>query len=416
VNADQTLLGYVDETGPKVSGWAVDMENPEKPCPLDLFFDGVFVATFWTGGVRRPDVKNAHPRLSGENYGFSLDIGTWLKPIEQSIEIRFNRSGRVIPNGLFSAQALPCGVNLVHGNNGYIFYRGDSNDTLMQLSRPCARLQEAVDEICKALAATQAVCRNFGAEYGAMIVPDRAAAIPDEVGNSFELSPKRPASRLIERARSHYGSEILYPLDRIAKLPSAQRASLYDTHLSIYATYQAFLVLAGRYFRERHQKFDSRISWVEEAFQGDIVSIGGLDASETRLAPCFEAPAVELFDTLRLYPHAHYSGSTRAYFNESVETGVALIFGTSSSKLMLPFFSNSFRMVGHVWSNAVDYELISNLRPTHVFSLLTEKTVGTLSIPDKGVEDADRLLAARETHMRRLPNRRKRNSGGSRAD
>jgi hypothetical protein len=398
MSSNKTLLGNVDVRSPTVVGWAVDFENPDEPCALDLFINGAFALTTRTGNVGRPDVVASYPELKRDHFGFRLDIRQWLKPIDQTVEIRFNRGGGLLSGGSFLCKVIPSGIELLEGPNGYLFYKGDSNDALVQLSRPCAQTQSAIDAACMALAATHTVCSNFGAVYGAMIMPDRAAAVPDEVGNSFELSPKRPAPRLIEHARNQYGLDLLYPIEQICGLPTERRALKFDTHLTGYATYRAFLALAARYFPERIEKHEEWIKWEETKYQGDLVFIGGLDASEIYLAPRFNVAPIEVFDTLHIYPSKHLTGSTRAYVNEAIDSGVALVFGTSSSKIMIPFFSTFFRVVGHVWNNAVDYDLISKLRPTHVFHVVTEKTLGNLVIPNVLSAGGERILAVKEAY------------------
>jgi SAM-dependent methyltransferase len=90
------LGGYVDVISPKqVSGWAVDLQHPEKPVVLSLFVNGFLVKTVRCGETRQDAVQA----------GFSGARGFFFNPIRSlsngrnQIQVKFAVSGQVMPGG-----------------------------------------------------------------------------------------------------------------------------------------------------------------------------------------------------------------------------------------------------------------------------------------------------------------------------
>lgn len=373
------MSGNVDDQSVVSKGWAIDFSSADLRCALDLFVFDKKVATFFTGNADRPDVVSnvLKGQLTDEidlRHGFSINLSPFLLPGNNDIKIRFNKNGELIGGGHYNVRFSSYNISPVSGENGYVFYRNDSNNSMDQFLGASGCSIESINSYCQGIASLEKILGSNSIDFCSAIVPDRVCVIPQFVGNGFELSDTRPV-KILEKRAKELSVNSLYLLDAVSKIDVEDACPKSDSHLGEYANYVMTKEIVAHFFKTGSNHLDESLEWKNEEFEGDLSKIFSMNHKEIMKSPSFKDSSVEIFDTMKTRPGSGFSGNAAAYINSSAPKGSAIIYGTSSSRLMSKYFNRIYGLVVHVWSNDLDIDMINLVKPNAVIVITAEKTV-----------------------------------------
>lgn len=383
-----SVFGHVDQIGVSVHGWALDFDHLEESCALDVIINGRRRATVLTGAHPRPDVAEAmasgHQKHIPEQgaYGFEVNIGSWLAPGENSVEIRYNKTGLSVANGVGCVVRAPLDcVDACEGLDNYLFPVDRTYALYDKLAGVIKLDSGTMDLAVKSMISADWCLAAKQIAFDVSICPDRTIFIRDRVGGMNEnvplhISDDRSSQQLI-KVGQRYGFNIRYDIDALAGWDVERVARRVDTHLTLRACHALARRVLGRIATPSDlAAFDAFYSWETRDVPGDLSVFVPGEWLESLDHEVPAQPVQSLFDTKRAKIVWDLVGHAAVQYNPAAPMEMIVVFGTSSSIFVSRFFSSVYRLVINVWGHGIDWQLIEQLRPTAVAVILTERLLG----------------------------------------
>lgn len=381
------LLGHVDNIGNSVTGWAVDFEQPNASCALDIIINAERRVTILTGSFQRNDVaafvnESHKTQLPAEGpYGFSVDIGPWLVPGKNYVSILYNKTQQPLPNGTSTIDKAPADyIRAMEGLDGYLFAIDHEYKLYDNLAGAIELDGSIVDQAVKAMITADWCLNAKRIAFDVSICPDRTIFIRDRAGAFNEHAPlqvseNRNALQLLKVAQ-RYGFDIHYDIETFTGWETDRIARRTDTHL----TPRACHALARRILErigtaEDLSVFDAFWTWEERDESGDLSGFFPDRKVEVLDCPQSSSPVDTLFDTKRTQILWELVGHAATHSNPQAPKDSILVFGTSSSTLVSQYLSSVFKNVINVWGHGIDWSLIESIKPTAIAVIFTERVL-----------------------------------------
>lgn len=383
------LAASVDGRGLTLHGWALGEER--EATEVEILEQGDSLVRMPVA-LPRPDVVEALGDLPGSaESGFMATFGP-LRSGRSSLEARVHfGDGSTATLGAVEVETelggepaagsghaweysqSPDGIaRVLVGRDGWLFLRGDSNDSVGQHQGRVTFGEEAKGELERLLRRRAEVARNAGAIWLTAIVPDKEILYREHLPADSRPVSRRPVHEFLEIA-GRAEAPTIYLLDDLEAAKSG--GDLYmriDTHWNHRGAYVASLAICRELERlglEVAPVEKKWIEWVAAPFRGDLA--GKLPRAH---------PGVNLQARLSR------SWSRRVYDNEVRNHGRAmvheqdrkqrpscLVFGESFAETLLYFLKESFGRVVFAHTSMFIDELVVLERPDVILSLPIER-------------------------------------------
>ena len=270
------------------------------------------------------------------------------------------------------------------GSDGWLFHRIDG--VLPQICEGNGFSERNLSRTLSLWEVRQAWCLAKKAEYRILIVPERHVIYADKLPDGYAPHPGRPALRLLQQADQVLRPCIIYPEETL-RLGRATRDVCYktDVHWTRYGAYLAYRELmlsiprcAEHLIRESelqvqpYRLVGSMTLWLNERTRehGETVEPPKVEVDEVSTNRTFKTGQVDVFETP--FP----------------DRPTLVLFRTSNSTHLLPFFYHHFSRIVAVATTAVHFDLLRSEQPDVVISELPERY---LAAPREGPPD-DRIF------------------------
>jgi hypothetical protein len=347
----------------------------------------------------RPDVREAFPDLPGAS---SCGFHTLLRPPqagggELRLRVLFEDGERV------ELATLTCDAEgkepingdqqwssvadderenekVLHGRNGWLFLRADTNDIVGQQTGRVRLGPEGKARWRRTLKARIEATERLEIPWVCLVVPDKESVYPEHLPEAIEPVGHRPVHEFLGVA-AECGAPVAYALDWLE--PAKANAELYattDTHWNYRGAYIAYLALCDLLAKQGVDLDvveQDRVRWSHVEFEGDLGSKvlprplkgrtvhGEVIGSESRLT----------FDN-----DVQNHGWVRR-FEKPVGSRTCLLFGESFSYHLLPFLNETFDRVVFVHTSMFIPEVVELEEADVVLSLPLERFL--IRVPDE---------------------------------
>jgi hypothetical protein len=381
------IEGNVDSLSVFARGWAIDWDNESGACAIDVIVNDKKVVTVLSGNLLRPDVtESLHQKgINTDSFrdamGFNLDLRPWLNIGKNKVCLKFNRTGESIPSGTEYVIYSPFNLKPIEGQKGFLFSNEDGIDALDSISGIKVMPNDSIKETCKNAVILQHFCSLYNSRLLLSIIPDRIAVTPYLVSPDFTASEKRSAFKLRDQAKQFYDINIEYPIHLLEEGERERFICLTDTHLSpragstLASEISSLLFLQEKVTAWTEEGFSQNVQWVPTPFVGDLGAMLLPIRSEMLDLPMAQSPARLLFDSQMERSVFDLAGRVAVWHNPGAGAESILVFGTSSAKLVCDFLVYRFKIVIHIWSNDVSYDVIKQIQPTAVLVAISERTL-----------------------------------------
>lgn len=270
------------------------------------------------------------------------------------------------------------------GLDGWLFHRIDG--VLSQICEGSGFSERNLSRTLSLWEARQAWCRVRNAEYRVLIVPESHVIYADKLPDGYAPHPGRPVLRLLQQADQALRPCIIYPAKTL-RLGRATRDVCYktDVHWTHYGAYLAYrelmlsipqcvphIVPESELLARPYRLVGSMTLWLNERTRehGETVEPPKVEVDEICTNRSFKTGQVDVFETpFRDRP-------------------TLVLFRTSNSTHLLPFFYHHFSRIVAVATTAVHFDLLRSEQPDVVISELPERY---LAAPREGPPD-DRIF------------------------
>jgi hypothetical protein len=396
-----TLYGWVESINEYIEGWAIDFQDIDLRCAIDIFINDKRAFTFSTGSVGRADLINIlqndssipesfRSKIDNRALGFRAKISDYLKEGQNRVSVKFNKTGIALGGGEGIIDRENIGIRALRGPNSYIFFTEDKNKTLDLISGVALFDERSLYNYCKNyVVLTRALASKSFCDL--FIVPDRAVLAPSEVSTSFSISNKRPSLVLLEHLHYMYQIEAKYPVHIFNNDDIEDLVLRTDSHLSHHANFLLSLnLLEPHVSRHKHLLNNAILKWETGKHYGDLRFFEDVQFDENVKYPVFKNVSDLVFDTSLIRTEAGYTGNIRCTHNSAAPIGVAVVVGTSSAYRMMPFIEQCFQTTFHIFSNDLPLKILKQIRPDNLFVILTERTVHSASLDlDLNISQSD---------------------------
>lgn len=359
--------GFIDTAGRKINGWAIDLNQVEHRCLLDVYIDQRLVLTFIAGNIIRRDAA-AFIESTNETCGFSLDISSMLTRESSEVEIRFNSSGQILPGqNPFIARAPVSKLDIFEGVDGYLFYSGDRNAVVEQMLGKSAPRDDDAQNWADRLCLTQAATTQAGGQFVFGVVPDKIAVLPELLSVDAILSEDRTVTRVVRRTLRLYGIDIVYPLKNLRDVPDPRVwLSRNDSHLNMRAQYFMFCQVCARVGMDP----GPMPIWILKPVVLDLVTYNGTDVAEL-----IEIPVFALDESDHIRAMRTRGSDALVYINPGAQIPLIFISGRSSCNMVATFFKEIAQVTVVLSEDRIDVDLIEKFKPALVMQYYTERNL-----------------------------------------
>lgn len=260
---------------------------------------------------------------------------------------------------------------VIKGKQGYLFLAGNQNAVIEQHTGKRILGEEKLARWNYLLRKRWRRLRQRRCKYFILVVPDKHYIYSQYLPDGTMLAPHRNIDRLIQTLSRKICRHFSYPGEEL-RLASANEQVYYrkDTHWTdkgAYIAYRLLMELVSKDFPDTVivQNPEYRL----RPHQGDLARMIDLDHEESyeiyvpdnELRPGFDNRIIG-------------TGQVQVFHNNDVKNRqVAMIFGSSSTTMLMKFLKGSFNTVIFCWSPNFDYGLIDHFSPSLVISQIRER-------------------------------------------
>jgi alginate O-acetyltransferase complex protein AlgJ len=410
--------------GGRLSGWAADLDDPERTLSLDVLIDSGLVrktlADRWSpaalqatgSGWHGFDVALPERFLDGSRRYLSVSVSgvRMMLPVARDWE----RTGTSQPDGtsfermLWGSQApeLP-GPRLLEGRDGWGFLCNDANGSLDQILQRLTFTRHDADAFAEILLRRHEECRRMGIPYLFALAPSKETIYTDKLPDT---TPPLARPLLGEQIRLALGGaqSPVHIVDLHEPLRAARTAAppeVYyrrDCHWNHEGGLVASRALVEAACADGVALSDvdvDRDSWFDTQLRGDLIGKprvklvhgrlvelpGGPepDIPEPDRAPRLEAVGLrreqDVPEQLRVSP----TRETRIYVNERrPQAPRAIVYRDSFGDVLEPFLSTAFSRSIWLWKPVFDFELIERERPDVLIQVVAERFLAQVPFGD----------------------------------
>ena len=262
---------------------------------------------------------------------------------------------------------------IMEGRDGWYFLSNDTNNVVDQL---CGKLPLTGVELRawrRLLESRTAWLGRLGIPYFFLVAPNPHMLYPDKLPEGLELSDQRPVTQLIEYLREQGSfARVIYPRSEIvAARDTRPVATPNDTHWNQFGAFVAY----SRLLDQISEDVAVRRLTDEQVVFSERRRIGDLGA---KLDPQLSAPSVMahvIGSGVRVVSdnQVHNRGRLAEIECTIAPSTTCLLMGDSFTYAMLPFVVESFGRTVFAQTSTFDYELVEEVRPDVVVTLMNER-------------------------------------------
>lgn len=353
------LKGHVDVYSPsRVSGWAVDLDAPERPVEVLIEVNGEVVRRVLTD-QRRPDVENAVER-SG-SFGFSAPLNL-SQLTGKAFRVLFGETGETLDNGDRSFHSSA--QDIIVGKDGWYFHGRHEEISLINLIT-----KDATDAVVQSMATAfksryNRITKKF--PFAAFIVPEKAVVYPMYLPETYTVSRRRLVPRISEICDC-----INYP--EIALRTFGTGVELFhknDSHLNDFGALLLYSLINYHVDVRYGIKFDD----LPVAMRCNSVITGDLSHELLSNMSIPQVPLDYSLPQTLVYKNKLLNyGAVRYYRKENSRGPRLYVSGTSSALQLTRFFSYSCSEILFHFNHDIDYALVEEFDPDLVINIVPEK-------------------------------------------
>jgi hypothetical protein len=219
--------------------------------------------------------------------------------------------------------------------------------------------------------------------YRFLVAPNPHSAYPEMLPFDVASETPRPATQLIEYLKETGSSaQVIYPLDRLVESrdrPIFTKTNTHWTDLGAFLAYEVLMdEIAGSLGVRRISETDL---WFHEHVQpGDLGYKVEPHECSVHIFGIIKKPKAQIKEDNRVQLNGH-----RIDY-ECAEAGAAvcLAFGDSFAHMMLPFLAESFGQLVFAHLYTLDRELVAQVKPDVVVSIMNERFIIKVPNDDEG--------------------------------
>lgn len=247
----------------------------------------------------------------------------------------------------------------LEGTDGWYFLDNDSNQVLKEIQGLSPQSQLAAEKWVALNKVRQSIAIAKGVKLLTYVVPNKHSVFSKYLPKSIKISD----SRLISKVMGYKPDNFIYEHEIFCDDDDTFHKT--DTHWTDYGAYLAYRTIAEELNFEGYVDLP-KSSFLLKEFVGDLRPGNVLENSlfNTKL------PSSDL-----IYDNGiQHVGRIRSWVNESSGTDrVLLIFGGSSTNQIIQFFTETIKTVVHIWTQSIDWSLVSDFHADYVINLPRER-------------------------------------------
>jgi len=365
------VLGHLDRFDTTIAGWAFDPTAPGQPVEI-VVEAGDREVYRCAADLHRMDLLDA---IGETDHGFSFDL-TAVDSLRLAKHLSVYACGserRLLGGGPVGDTSI-----VAVGQEDWLFLNADSNNVNLRMAGAIDIDPEQIHASALLCLTRESTLALMGVPYAALVFPEKNV-LCGSLWGKHSISNHRP-SLLIKQRVERLGGHVMYPVELFTDRPT-EAFHKTDTHLSGLG-YLGVYRLLRQTFPRLFLAADEPVPVRNPAFCGDLgskfepprheigIEIPFPDTAEHRCVFNSIPQAMATGTTLR--------GNATLIVNRRLDSGLVMVFGTSSAYNFLPALSHAFRHTFFVWENTFDYDLIAMLEPDLVLWLVTERLLPTM--------------------------------------
>lgn len=283
---------------------------------------------------------------------------------------------------------------VLHGKNGWLFLREDSNNIVGQQTGVVKLGSEGRAKWRRTLEDRIAASEQLGVTWVCLVVPDKESVYPEHLPESILPADQRPVHEFLEVAEG-LSAPVVYGLDWLE--PAKARADLYattDTHWNYRGAYITYRALCDQ-LADQGVDFDlieeDRLRWIDLEFEGDLGSKVLPKPIMGRTVRCEVAGS----ESQLTFDNDVQNHGWVKRFEKPSGGRACVVFGESFSYHLLPFLKETFERLVFVHTSMFIPKIVERERADVVLSLPLERFL--VRPPD----DEDAFAKLRETVVRK---------------
>lgn len=278
---------------------------------------------------------------------------------------------------------------VLHGRNGWLFLREDSNNIVGQQTGTVKLGPDGRAKWHRTLESRIEASERLGVSWACFVVPDKESVYPEHLPESIEPAEQRPVHEFLEVAEA-VGAPVVYGLDRLAQAkPEAELYATTDTHWNYRGAYIAYRVLCEQ-LAEQGVALDlvdeERVRWIDLEFEGDLGSKVRPQPIVGRTVYCEVAGS----ESELTFDNDVQNHGWVKRFEKPDEGRTCVLFGESFSYHLFPFLKETFERLVFVHTSMFIPEIVEREEADVVLSAPLERFL--IRVPDEA--DAYRALKA----------------------
>jgi hypothetical protein len=345
--------------------------------------DSGFMATF---GPRRPGRSPLEARVRFAD-GFEAVLGV----VEAEAEAGESAGATAEPGGVWEYSRSPEGLaRVLVGREGWLFLRGDSNDSTGQHEGRVSFGDEAGEELERLLRWRAEAARSAGAIWLTAVVPDKEILYSEHLPAASTPVARRPVHEFLDLA-DRAGAATVYLLEDLREEKAAgdlyMRIDTHWNHRGAYVASRAICRELGRLGLPLAPVEKEWIEWLAVPFEGDL----GGKLPRARPGVNLQARLGRSWSRRTYDNEVRNHGRVMVHEQDRKQRPSCLVFGESFAETLLYFLKESFGRVVFAHTSMFIEELVELERPDVILSLPIERFL--IRVPS----DEDALARFAET-------------------
>lgn len=300
---------------------------------------------------------------------------------------------------------------VVRGKDGWLFLDSDTNDVMRQQRGELLFSEDQLRQWRRLLEERAVWLGQRGVPYYFLVPPNPQSVYPDKLPVEIAPETPRPITQLIEYLRAAGPStSLIYPLEHLAGRRDEHIYTETGTHWTDLGAFVAYEVLMDSIGDDKPVR---RLTAADVSFHENVAPGGlgrKLDPAEAS-TQVYGAP-IETAARMTLDNRIFLNGHRMDYECPVAGDTVCLVFGDSFAHMMLPFLAESFGRVVFAHLPTLDRELVTEMKPDIVVSILNERFL--IKVPvDAGAKSLEECAAEKRASGAVYPPR---STGGTRVD
>jgi hypothetical protein len=280
--------------------------------------------------------------------------------------------------GAATAPPLVADEKVLRGRNGRLFVDNDTNEVVRQHTGELKLSGRQLRDWRVLLENRCAWLERRGTPYFFLVPPNAHSVYPEDLPEDVPSAGRRPVHQLIEHVDAHSYARIIYPLEELlAAKPNELLYAKTDTHWTALGAWIAYRRLAAEVGDAvpMHTVREEDLRHWQKEIPGELGVKVDPPTASTRVWAAVERPLAHLVADNRVINRGMILETECA---EAPDTK-CLVLGDSFAIGLHPFLASSFRRLVFVHMPTLDYEVVEQVAPDVVISVLNERFL--ISIP-----------------------------------